>query len=94
MLKSIWLPHFWRQKLHDFHIHLTRIHAVHLVDLVPEFLGADSGHGFEDIHTCGGFEPKTSGGFLILYNTFRRLDACGKELDEFGAVGAERVEGR
>lgn len=24
----------------------------------------------------------------------RRLDACGKELDEFGAVGAEIVEGR
>ena len=45
-------PCLWWQKLHDFHVHLTRIHAVHLVDLVPEFLGADRRHGFEDIHLC------------------------------------------
>ena len=41
---------------------MTRIHAVHLVDLVSEFLGADRRHSFEDIHTCAGFEPKASGG--------------------------------
>jgi hypothetical protein len=32
--------------------------------------------------------------FIIHSFYLRRLDAGGEELDEFGAIGAERVEGR
>ena len=51
MRKNVQTSHLLWLKFHDFHVHLTRTNAVHLVDLVSEFLGADRRHSFEDIHT-------------------------------------------